>query len=150
GPRLYRAGPAHHDHPHVASTRPGVVHVGSKSRLHETAAHRSHGTFSDWFRAAAADHRVLCDPADYRNQGVAMLAILALVLFLSLTLMIFAFGSAMLAPGSTLQDRLRVLLGRGAERPARPAMHERVEQALEPLSKVLPHSMQDVSRTRSW
>ena len=79
-----------------------------------------------------------------------MLAILAIALFLSLTLMIFAFGSATLAPGSTLQERLRVLLGRGAERPAKPAMTERVEQALEPLSKVLPHSIHDVSRTRSW
>ncbi len=29
-------------------------------------------------------------------------------------------------------------------------MQERVEQALEPLSKVLPRSLEDVSRTRSW
>jgi tight adherence protein C len=79
-----------------------------------------------------------------------MVLILAFALFLSLSLMIFAFTSATLAPGSSLQERLRVLLGRSAERAARPAIHERMEQALEPLSKILPRSMEDVSRTRSW
>src|SRR5215471_21569211 len=79
-----------------------------------------------------------------------MFAILAFTLFISLSLMIFAFASAALAPGSTLQERLGVLLGRKAERAPRPAVQERMEQALEPLSKVLPRSMEDASRTRSW
>jgi len=77
-------------------------------------------------------------------------AILAFTLFISLSLMIFAFASAALAPGSTLQDRLGALLGRKEERAQRPAVQERMEQALEPLSKVLPRSMEDTSRTRSW
>ena len=79
-----------------------------------------------------------------------MFAILAFTLFISLSLMIFAFASAALAPGSTLQDRLGALLGRKEERAQRPAVQERMEQALEPLSKVLPRSMEDTSRTRSW
>jgi tight adherence protein C len=79
-----------------------------------------------------------------------MLLILAFALFLSLTLMIFAFTSATVAPSSTIQERLRVLLGRSTERAAKPAIQERVEQALEPLSKVMPRSTEDVSRTRSW
>src|SRR5262249_10370886 len=79
-----------------------------------------------------------------------MLVILAFALFLSLTLMIFAFTSATVAPSSTIQERLRVLLGRSAQRAARPTIHERVEQALEPLSKVMPRSMEELSRTRAW
>src|SRR5215472_7600803 len=79
-----------------------------------------------------------------------MYLILAFALFLSLSLMIFGFASAALAPGSTLQERLRILLGRSLEHAARPAIQERVEQALEPLSRVLPRSMEDLSRTRSW
>jgi tight adherence protein C len=79
-----------------------------------------------------------------------MFAILAFALFVSLSLMIFAFMSAILAPGSGLQERLRILLGRKVEQSARPAVQERMEQALEPLSKILPRSMADTSRTRSW
>src|SRR5437899_5312856 len=79
-----------------------------------------------------------------------MLVLLAFALFLSLTLMIFAFSSATLAPGSSLQERLRVLLGRKMDAQAKPDMRDRMEQALEPLSKVLPRSLDDVSRTRGW
>jgi len=79
-----------------------------------------------------------------------MVAILAFALFLSLSLMIFAFSSAVLVPGSTLKDRLRVMLGRKTERGPRPAVQERVEQALEPLSKVMPRSAEDRSRSRLW
>jgi tight adherence protein C len=79
-----------------------------------------------------------------------MTSVLAVMLFLSLTFMFFAFGSALAAPRSGVQQRLRVLLGRSQERTSHPAVKERVEQALEPLSKVLPRSMADVSRTRSW
>lgn len=79
-----------------------------------------------------------------------MYAILAVTLFVSLSLTLFAFGSAILAPGSPLQDRLRVLLGRKAQQSAKPTIQDRAEQALEPLSKMLPHSMEETSRTRSW
>lgn len=79
-----------------------------------------------------------------------MLTILAFVLFLSLSLTLFAFASATLAPGSSLQERLRVVVGRKEVKPTGPPVQQRVEQALEPLSKVLPRSMDDMSRTRSW
>jgi tight adherence protein C len=67
-----------------------------------------------------------------------------------LSLTIFAFGSAILAPGSPLQDRLRVLLGRKVQTAAKPSIQDRAEQALEPLSKMLPHSPADWSRTKLW
>lgn len=79
-----------------------------------------------------------------------MLFALAGMLFLSLTFMFFAFGSALVTPRSGVQQRLRVLLGRTEERASRPVVKERIEQVLEPLSKVLPRSMAELSRTRSW
>jgi len=79
-----------------------------------------------------------------------MYTILAITLFVSLTLAIFAFASATVAPGSPLQERLGILLGRKRERSATPQARDRVEQVLEPLSKMMPHSMEDTSRTRSW
>lgn len=79
-----------------------------------------------------------------------MLTLLAVMLFLSLSLMIFAFASAAVAPGASLQERLRVVLGRQQEKAQGGAVEERVEQALEPLSKLLPRSPNDMSRTRSW
>lgn len=79
-----------------------------------------------------------------------MFVILTFTLFVSLSLMIFAFMSAVLVPGSSLQERLGVLLGRKAKRASRPAVRDRMEQALEPLSKMLPRSPQDTSRSRAW
>lgn len=79
-----------------------------------------------------------------------MLLLLSLLLFVSLTLMIFAFMSATIVPGSGVQERMRVLLGRKAEQRSGPTVQERFEQALEPLSKVVPRSMNELSRTRAW
>ena len=79
-----------------------------------------------------------------------MLTILIVALFLSLTLMLFALFSAMAAPASSMQERLRVLLGRRTPPSSKPVIRERVEQALEPFSKVLPRSPSEVSRTRAW
>ncbi len=75
---------------------------------------------------------------------------LAIVLFLTVALVVFAFGAAAYAPFSVLGSRLRTL-GEAKARPqARPAFKERLEQALDPLSKALPLSPTDVSRTRKW
>lgn len=79
-----------------------------------------------------------------------MLPLLAFIFFVSLSLVIFAFSSAAITPGSPIQERMRVLLGRKEQRASKPAVDERVEQALEPLSRMLPRSMEDVTRTRSW
>ncbi len=76
--------------------------------------------------------------------------LLVFVLFIALTFVIFALGSAVVAPGSGMQERLRVLLGAQGQRKPRTAVEERIEQALEPLSRMLPRSMDDISRTRKW
>jgi tight adherence protein C len=74
---------------------------------------------------------------------------LAIVVFLVVTVAVFAFSAATIAPKSVLGERLRAL---GSQQPKvaenRPAIRERIEQALDPLSKAIPLSPADVSRTR--
>lgn len=74
----------------------------------------------------------------------------AIFLFLMVAVAVFSFGAAAYAPTSVLGSRLRQL---GWEKPPeeeKPALKERLEQALEPLSKTLPLSPSEVSRTRGW
>src|SRR5580765_2980775 len=76
---------------------------------------------------------------------------LVIVVFLIVVVAVFAFGAAMFTPSSMLGARLRALGGqqpRQAEN--KPAIRERIEQALDPLSKAIPLSPADVSRTRRW
>jgi len=54
------------------------------------------------------------------------------------------------SPSSVLGARLRALGGRQQPEEAKPAFRERIEQALDPLSKAIPLSPADVSRTRAW
>jgi tight adherence protein C len=75
---------------------------------------------------------------------------LAVVLFLTIALAVFAFGAAAYAPSSVLGSRLRALGSQRAHSPEKPAFRERLEQALDPLSKALPLSPSEVSRTRAW
>ncbi len=77
--------------------------------------------------------------------------VLIIVVFVTVVLAVFAFGAAVVTPGSVLGARLRALGGQDA-RPAenKPAIRERIEQALDPLSKAIPLSPADVSRTRKW
>ena len=77
-------------------------------------------------------------------------SLLIFALFISLAVAIFGLTSAVTVPANGLQNRLRVLLDRRMRRPAKPGVQERAEQALEPLSRMLPHSMAETSRTRSW
>jgi tight adherence protein C len=81
-----------------------------------------------------------------------MAATLAIVVFLTVVVMAFSFGAAALAPSSVLGTRLRALgnPARPQQSPTKPAIKERLEQAMEPLSKALPLSPADVSRTRGW
>jgi len=76
---------------------------------------------------------------------------LVIVIFVTVVLAVFAFGAALVTPGSVLGARLRALAGQQA-RPVenKPAIRERVEQALEPIGKAIPLSPADVSRTRRW
>jgi tight adherence protein C len=81
-----------------------------------------------------------------------MAEILAIVVFLTIAVMVFSFGAAAAAPSSVLGSRLRALgnPSRAQQAPAKPAIRERIEQAMEPLSRALPLSPADVSRTRAW
>ncbi|MGD0990297.1 MAG: type II secretion system F family protein [Candidatus Sulfotelmatobacter sp.] len=77
--------------------------------------------------------------------------ILTIVVFVTIVLVVFAFGAAAVTPSSVLGARLRALGGQAVaqEKPAL-KVKERIEQALDPLSKAIPLSPADVSRTRAW
>jgi tight adherence protein C len=75
---------------------------------------------------------------------------LAIVLFLTIALVVFSFGAAAYAPSSVLGTRLRALGWQRAQPQEKPAFRDRLEQALDPLSKALPLSPDEVSRTRAW
>jgi tight adherence protein C len=79
-----------------------------------------------------------------------MPVLLPIVVFVTIAAVVFAFGAAVVSPSSVLGARLRALGGQQQPAEARPAIKERVERALDPLSKALPLSPADVSRTRAW
>ncbi|HEX3323408.1 MAG TPA: type II secretion system F family protein [Terriglobales bacterium] len=80
-----------------------------------------------------------------------MLLIISIVVFVTIVLAVLAFGTAAATPSSVLGERLKSL---GTQRvqvsPQRQPIRERLEQALDPLSKALPISPTDVSQTRAW
>ncbi|HEX8815517.1 MAG TPA: type II secretion system F family protein [Terriglobales bacterium] len=75
---------------------------------------------------------------------------LIILVFLTVGLVIFSFGAAAYAPSSVLGARLRALGGERNKIEPKDAIKERIEQALNPLSKAIPLSPGDVSRTRKW
>ncbi len=76
--------------------------------------------------------------------------ILAVIVFLTVVAAVFTFGAALITPNSTLGARLRALGGPQRQVEQKPALKERIEQALDPIGKALPLSPADVSRTRGW
>src|ERR1700677_3389771 len=78
--------------------------------------------------------------------------ILTIIVFVTVVLVVFAFGAAVVTPTSVLGARLRALGGQPSMVEEKPALkvRERVEQALDPFSKAIPLSPSDVSRTRGW
>jgi tight adherence protein C len=78
--------------------------------------------------------------------------ILTIVVFVTVALVVFAFGAAAATPTSVLGTRLRALGGQSARAPEKAALkvRERLEQALDPISKAIPLSPTDVTRTRAW
>jgi tight adherence protein C len=80
-----------------------------------------------------------------------MPVILTIIIFVTVVAAVFAFGAAAVTPSSVLGARLRALGGQATvqEKPAM-KVRERIEQALDPLSKAIPLSPSDVSRTRAW
>ncbi|MGA8150470.1 MAG: type II secretion system F family protein [Terriglobales bacterium] len=75
---------------------------------------------------------------------------LAILVFLTIGLAIFSFGAAAYAPSSVLGARLRALGWQRTKPEEKPAFKERIEQALDPLSKAIPLSPGEVSRARKW
>ncbi|HUC30362.1 MAG TPA: type II secretion system F family protein [Candidatus Acidoferrum sp.] len=75
--------------------------------------------------------------------------ILTVVVFVTIVLVVFLFGAAVVTPTSVLGARLRALGGQQQVAQAKPALRERIEQAMDPLSKAIPLSPADVSRTRA-
>jgi tight adherence protein C len=76
--------------------------------------------------------------------------LLVIVVFLTVVMAVFAFGAAVVTPSSVLGARLRALGGQQQPAENKTTLRERVEQALDPLSKAIPLSAGDVSRTRAW
>jgi tight adherence protein C len=78
--------------------------------------------------------------------------LLTIVVFVTVVLVVFAFGAAVVTPSSMLGARLRALGGHPTMAREKPALkvRERFEQALDPISKAIPLSPSDVSRTRLW
>ena len=79
-----------------------------------------------------------------------MALILSIVVFLTIVIIVFAFGAATVAPSSVLGSRLREIGWQRPKAQAKPAMRERMQQALDPLSRALPVSPTNVSKTRVW
>lgn len=75
--------------------------------------------------------------------------IVTIVVFLTIAGAVFAFGAAVASPSSVLGARLRALGSQAQVQEAKPAFKERVERALDPLSKAIPLSPADVSRNRA-
>jgi len=75
---------------------------------------------------------------------------LAVIVFLTIGLVVFSFRAAAYAPSSLLGARLRALGWQRAKPEEKPAFKERIEQALDPLSKAIPLSPGEVSRARRW
>jgi len=78
--------------------------------------------------------------------------ILTIVVFVTVVLVVFAFGAAVVTPSSVLGARLRALGGQPTQAPEKPVfrVRERLERAIDPISKAIPLSPSDVSRTRAW
>jgi len=75
--------------------------------------------------------------------------VVAIIVFITVVAVIFLFGAAVSTPLSVLAERLRSLGGDNATRTEeKPQMRERLQQALDPLSKALPLSADSTSSTR--
>src|ERR1700681_438756 len=75
---------------------------------------------------------------------------LSIFVFLTVVVIVFAFGAASVAPSSVLGSRLREIGWQRPKAQTKPAIRERMQQALDPFSRALPVSPTDVSQTRAW
>ncbi len=75
---------------------------------------------------------------------------LAIILCITVVLAVFSFGAAAYAPSSVIGSRLRQLGFQRTPAVEKPPLRDRIEQALDPLSKALPLSPSEASRNRAW
>ena len=75
---------------------------------------------------------------------------LSILIFLTIAVVVFAFGAATVAPSSVLGARLREIGWQRPKAEQKQPMRERIQQALDPFSRALPISPTDVSKTRAW
>ena len=73
---------------------------------------------------------------------------LLIALFLSIAVALFSFGLAAWTPTSVLGMRVQGLLGRPLVERKKPDVEGRLEQVLEPISRALPKSPEELSRIR--
>jgi tight adherence protein C len=74
----------------------------------------------------------------------------AIFVFVAIVVTVFAFGAAAVVPSSVLGSRLREIGWQRSKAEVKPAIRERIQQALDPLSRALPTSSAEVSKTRLW
>ena len=79
-----------------------------------------------------------------------MVLVLTIVVFITVVVVVFALLAASASPTSVLGARLRSLERQRRPEPEKPPMRERLEQVLDPISKALPMSPSETSRTRLW
>ena len=79
-----------------------------------------------------------------------LLTVLAIVVFVTIVVGVFSLGAATLAPASVLGSRLREIGWQRAKPKDKIEIRERIQQALDPLSRALPASPENVSQTRQW
>src|SRR6202049_2001057 len=75
---------------------------------------------------------------------------LSIFVFSPIGVIVFAFGAASVAPSSVLGSRLREIGWQRPKTQTKPAIRERMQQALDPFSRALPVSPTDVPQTRAW
>src|SRR6202795_1681955 len=81
---------------------------------------------------------------------MALVPVLSIFVFLTIVVILFAFGAASVAPSSVLGSRLREIGWQRPKAQVKPAIRERMQQALDPFSRALPISPSEVSQTRLW
>ncbi len=73
---------------------------------------------------------------------------LLIALFLSIAVALFSFALAAWTPSSVLGMRVQSLLGRPLVERKKPDVEGRLEQVLEPISRAVPQSPEELSRVR--
>lgn len=75
--------------------------------------------------------------------------LLPILIFVTIAIVVFAFGAATVAPSSVLGSRLREIGWQRPKAEQKAPMRDRIQQTLEPLSRALPISPADVDETRA-